>query len=157
MDAPQRDDWHAPRDSAPLPVAVLRHAQPDGGVHFDLLLAMRAPAGPDDRCAACWRCAAPADALEAGEATAAEQIGDHRALYLTLDVPRQLGEDRGAVAPVARGEWVLGDGVAASAAGAAGAAGSADESVPLTTEIRWSDGRRVVLQIHGGWLRRLRV
>ncbi len=89
----------------PLPAAVLRHTLADGSAHFDLLLARRAADDPDARIAATWRCDADPAALAPGGSCACTAIHDHRALYLTLGAARELGEGRGRVEPVARGEW----------------------------------------------------
>ena len=97
----------APASTAgtPLPAAVVRHeGAPDGG-HFDVLLAVRSPAGPDDPACATWRSAVDPAAAAAGEAIELEPIAPHRALYLALDGPRTLDGGRGTVTPVRRGSW----------------------------------------------------
>ena len=100
-----------PAGSPPLPAALLRHRPGDGTAHFDLLLAVRRPAGDDDACAATWRVAAAPDGAVAPDFRGgparlpAERIHDHRALYLRLDEPRTLDRGRGDVLPAARGTW----------------------------------------------------
>jgi hypothetical protein len=90
-----------------LPAAVVEHDAP-GGRHFDLLLAEREPAGPDDRACATWRCAADPSGFGGGGRCACERIDDHRAAYLALEGPRELSGGRGAVRPVAVGRWRAG-------------------------------------------------
>lgn len=90
-----------------LPAAVVEHDAP-GGRHFDLLLAVREPAGPDDRACATWRCDADPSALPAGGACMTEAIDDHRAAYLSLREPQDLPGGRGSVRPVANGRWRAG-------------------------------------------------
>ena len=87
-----------------LPAAVIEHEAP-GGRHFDLLLAVREPAGPDDRACATWRCGGDPSALPTGSGCASERIDAHRAAYLALEGPRTLTGDRGSVRPVAVGRW----------------------------------------------------
>jgi hypothetical protein len=87
-----------------LPAAVIEHEAP-GGRHFDLLLAVREPAGPDDRACATWRCRADPSELPAGSRCASERIDAHRAAYLALEGPRTLTGDRGSVRPIAVGRW----------------------------------------------------
>lgn len=116
-----------------LPAAVIEHDAP-GGRHFDLLLAVREPAGPDDRACATWRCGTDPSALMAGGSCACESIDDHRAAYLTLEGPRELPGGRGSVRPAARGRWR-----AAGAARAAGATHAAHGTEAF--EVEWTTGR----------------
>ena len=100
-----------------LPAAVIEHDAP-GGRHFDLLLAVRRPEGPDDRACATWRCEEDPSALPAGGGCMTEPLDDHRAEYLSLRGPRELSGGRGSVRPVANGRWRAGATGAAHAAGA---------------------------------------
>ena len=86
------------------PASVVLHETADGA-HFDLLLACRDPAGPDDPACATWRAADDPAQMQVGAVTAAERIGDHRALYLQLAGPAELSGGRGRVHPVAHGAW----------------------------------------------------
>lgn len=89
----------------PLPAAVVRHRGAPGGDHFDVLLAVREPAGPDDAACATWRAAVdPAEAAP-GSTFAVEPLPAHRALYLSLAGPRELGGGRGTAVPVRAGTW----------------------------------------------------
>jgi hypothetical protein len=108
-DAPQpfqpETDGTTWRPDAPWrPAAVIRH-ETAGGAHFDLLLARRAPEGPDDRACATWRAARDPAALAVGAETPVEPIADHRAHYLRLAAPTELSAGRGRVRPVAQGDW----------------------------------------------------
>ncbi len=124
-----------PADSLPLPAALLWHRPGDGPAHFDLLLAVRPPAGDDDACAATWRVeidpgaadratSAPADFRRADANLRAERIHDHRGLYLRLDAPRALDRGRGDVFPVARGTWTTAPGGGATVTWTDGARGT---------------------------------
>ena len=97
----------ATADAPWRPAAVIRH-ETAGGAHFDLLLARRAPLGPDDRACATWRAAHDPAALAVGAETPMEPIDDHRAHYLHLAAASELSGGRGRVHPVARGEWRAG-------------------------------------------------
>lgn len=88
-----------------LPAAVLRHQGAPGGDHFDLLLATRTPNGEDDRACATWRAAHDPATLDSGAAVTVEPIAAHRARYLALDAPVDLGAGRGMAVPVRRGRW----------------------------------------------------
>ena len=89
----------------PLPAAVLRHEGSPGGDHFDVLLAVRAPAGPDDAACATWRAAVDPACAAPGSSIAVEPVAPHRALYLALPGPRELDGGRGTVQPVRAGSW----------------------------------------------------
>ena len=86
-----------------LPMAILRHETPDGGAHFDLLLAEAAPVPDDARIVPTWRCARDPFALARGERARVESIAPHRGLYLRLEGSRTLDGDRGRVTSVHRG------------------------------------------------------
>jgi hypothetical protein len=88
-----------------LPAAVLRHLGAPGGDHFDLLLATRPPTGDDDRACATWRIQRDPYSVGEGEAVAVEPIDAHRARYLFLAGPVDLGAGRGSAVPVRRGSW----------------------------------------------------
>jgi len=118
-----------------LPAAVIEHDAP-GGRHFDLLLAVREPAGPDDRACATWRCGADPSALMAGGSCASEPIDDHRAAYLSLEGPCELSGGRGSVRPAARGRWRAGAAGAGRVPGAAGAPRASE-----AFEMEWTAGR----------------
>lgn len=94
----------APPGASWRPAAVIRH-ETAGGAHFDLLLARREPAGPDDRACATWRTAHDPAAMAVGAETSIEPIDDHRARYLRLADASELSGGRGRVHPVARGDW----------------------------------------------------
>ena len=91
-------------------MAILRHETPDGGAHFDLLLAGHASVGDDERSVPTWRCESDPMALPDGARTRAASIAPHRGLYLRLEAPHQLGEGRGIARPAHRGvHWIEGD------------------------------------------------
>lgn len=90
----------------PQPAAVLRHAGGAQGDHFDVLLATRTATSGDDPTCATWRTARDPGMLAIGECTTAEQIGAHRAAYLSLTAAKQLSEGRGTVTPVRAGTWL---------------------------------------------------
>lgn len=94
-----------PEAAGPLPAAVLLHRDAPGGTHFDVLLAVRAPAGDDDRACATWRTAQDPGLLEPGTALEVEPIQHHRARYLRLADPVELGAGRGTASTVRRGTW----------------------------------------------------
>jgi hypothetical protein len=125
-----------PAATGPLPAAVLHHTGSDVADHFDVLLAVRTPAGPDDRACATWRTPRDPGSLAVDERLAAERIADHRADYLGLRIERELDRGRGRVTPVRHGTW-------------SAAAGSAD------IELRWHDGTGTVLRAtpDGTWTR----
>ena len=100
-----KDSADLPSGDGPWPAAVVRHEGAPGGDHFDVLLAERIPAGPDDECCACWRSPADPGSAAAGSLLAVTRIHAHRALYLGLTVPRTLGGGRGTVFPVRTGTW----------------------------------------------------
>lgn len=104
----------------PLPAAVLRHRGAPAGDHFDVLLAVREPAGDDDRACATWRSPRDPAGLPAGTTLEIEPIPAHRARYLRLEAPVDLGMGRGTAVPVRRGTWT-------------GAGGR-------RLELRWDDG-----------------
>lgn len=108
-------------------IALLLHLLPDGTSHVDLLVARGANPAPEDRTVRTWRCANRPDRQPPGSVLDLERIGDHRAFYLGLAVPRTLDGDRGVVTPLRSGE-VEGD-------------GEGDE-----LRIAWDDGGR------GRWL-----
>ena len=89
-------------------MVLLRHDLPDGSSHFDWLIeraagATNAPAaatGPDIRCLLSIRVHG-AFPFRPGQTAAAEQIADHRRLY--LDYQGHISGDRGRVEQVARG------------------------------------------------------
>lgn len=123
-DAGPRGEW--------LPLAVIEHDAP-GGRHFDLLRAVREPAGPEDRPCATWRCSADPSTLAPGHGCGTERIDDHRAAYLSLPGPRTLSDGRGTVHPVAVGRWR-----------------SAEDGA---FEVEWADGRgngRMTLRFAAG-------
>ena len=124
-----------PAAAGPLPAAVLRHTGSEVADHFDVLLAVRRPAGPDDRACATWRTPQDPGSLAVGEGLAAERIADHRADYLGLRTERELERGRGRVTPVRHGTW-------SAAAGA-------------DIELRWHDGTGTVLRAEpdGTWTR----
>jgi len=125
-----------PAATGPLPAAVLRHAGSDMADHFDVLLAVRTPAGPDDLACATWRTPRDPGSIAVDEPLAAERIADHRADYLGLRTERDLERGRGRVTPVRHGTW-------------SATAGSAD------IELRWHDGTGMVLRAtpDGTWTR----
>ena len=84
-------------------MAILRHETPDGGAHFDLLLADAAAVADDARIVPTWRCARDPFALARGERVRVESIAPHRGLYLRLEGSRTLDGDRGRVTSVHRG------------------------------------------------------
>ncbi len=85
-------------------VALLLHELPDGSSHVDLLVARDGrPLGDDERSVPTWRCSTRPDMAPNGSVLSLERIGDHRALYLRLDVRRDLGGDRGWAAPLRSG------------------------------------------------------
>ena len=86
-----------------LPMAILRHETPDGGAHFDLLLADAGAVEDDARIVPTWRCARDPFALARGERVRVESIAPHRGLYLRLEGSRTLDGDRGRVTSVHRG------------------------------------------------------
>jgi hypothetical protein len=92
-------------------VALLHHHLPDGSSHVDVLIARDdVPRGDDMRDVPTWRCAERPDEAAPGRALALERIGDHRAIYLRLEMARDLGEGRGWVRPLRAGEaTALGD------------------------------------------------
>jgi hypothetical protein len=94
----------ATADAPWRPAAVIRH-ETAGGAHFDLLLARREPAGPDDRACATWRTAHDPAAMAVDARTPVEPIDDHRAHYLRLAAAAELSGGRGRVHPVAHGDW----------------------------------------------------
>lgn len=94
----------ATADAPWRPAAVIRH-ETAGGAHFDLLLARREPAGPDDRACATWRTAHDPAAMAVDDRTPVEPIDDHRAHYLRLAASAELSGGRGRVHPVAHGDW----------------------------------------------------
>ena len=120
--------------SGPLPAAVLRHVGSADGDHFDILLAVREPRDADDRACATWRCAIDPGTAGPGQVLEVEPIAPHRALYLRLASPRDLGEGRGRVEPVRRGAW---------------------RRTGEEIECRWEDGTvtRVVPESIGLWRR----
>ena len=84
--------------------------------------------GDDDRTVPTWRCAADPFELEPGDRCDASPIAPHRGVYLRLDVPRDLGDGRGRVAPIWRGTWRrVDDGVELSWSG-------------RVTRIAWTEG-----------------
>ena len=124
-----------PAATGPLPAAVLHHTGSDVADHFDVLLAVRTPAGAEDRACATWRTPRDPGSLAVGERLAAERIADHRADYLGLRTERELDRGRGRVTPVRHGTW--------------SAAGGAD------IELRGHDGTGTVLRAtpDGTWTR----
>lgn len=119
-----------------LPAALLRHV--GGGMpdHFDLLLAERTPEGDDDPACLAWRVPVdPAD-VQPGGTLAAFRLPAHRALYLGLRAPRDLGPGRGRAEPVRHGTWC----------------GRAGEGA-CRFRVRWSDGTEVLLEGEGTWRR----
>lgn len=86
-----------------LPMAILRHETPDGGAHFDLLLADQADVDDDSRTIPTWRCERDPMSLAPGERMRAERLAPHRGLYLRLTATRTLDGDRGLVLPTHRG------------------------------------------------------
>jgi hypothetical protein len=124
----------APAEPGPLPAAVLRHVGAPGGDHFDILLAVREPRDADDRACATWRCAVDPGTAGPGQVLEVEPIAPHRALYLRLAAPRELGDGRGRVEPVRRGAW---------------------RRIGEAIECRWEDGSvtRVVPESIGRWRR----
>lgn len=89
----------------PLPAAVILHRGAAGGDHYDVLLAVRTPAGPDDAACATWRAAVdPAEAAP-GSSFAVQPLPAHRALYLWLANAREIDGGRGTAVPVRSGDW----------------------------------------------------
>jgi hypothetical protein len=125
-----------PPAARPLPAAVLRHTGSDVADHFDVLLAVRTPAGPDDRACATWRTPRDPGSLAVGERLAVERIAEHRADYLGLRTERELDRGRGLVTPVRHGTW-------------SAATDGAD------IDLRWHDGTGTVLRAEpdGTWTR----
>lgn len=119
-------DLPLPLDDGALPAAILQHLNAPGGSHFDVLLAVRPPAGDDDPACATWRVASDPATLPAGTALELEPIAPHRARYLWIDAPVDLGVGRGTAVPVRKGTWRTGP----------------DRSI----EFRWDDGRRTRVQ-----------
>ncbi len=89
-------------------VALLLHHLPDGSSHVDVLVARDdRPLGNDEREVPTWRSSTRPDTAPNGALLSLDRIGDHRALYLRLDGPRELGGDRGLVAPLRSGSAEL--------------------------------------------------
>ncbi len=109
----------------PLPAAVLRHEGAPGGDHYDVLLAVRVPHGPDDAACATWRAAIDPAAAGPGDSLEVEPIHPHRAFYLSLAARHALDGGRGWVVPVRQGSWRRTDGEA--------------------IELRWNDGTTTVV------------
>lgn len=101
------DDTRMPAEHRPL--ALLRHEVPGHGAHFDLLLLAKPATEDEDRAALAWRTTGRIDAMAPGQRARLEAIGAHRALYLSLKGPRDLGGGRGSVEPVAAGRWAARD------------------------------------------------
>ena len=100
-----------PMAPGPMPAAVLLHRGAPGGDHFDVLLAVRMPTGEHDRACATWRAESDPAGLVAGDAVVVEPIPAHRARYLSLPGPADLGAGRGTAVPVRRGSWRGTDGL----------------------------------------------
>lgn len=84
-------------------MAILRHETPDGGAHFDLLLADSASVPDDARTVPTWRCERDPFTLAPGERARVEAIAPHRGFYLRLEGEHVLEGDRGRVRSVRRG------------------------------------------------------
>jgi hypothetical protein len=103
------------RASSPTPdgtTALLRHVLPSGAWHFDWLVALRAPADEDERCAHTWRMSARPDRLAPGERAALDPAPLHRGRYLRLVEAVELDGGRGRVEPVAHGRVLHASGTA---------------------------------------------
>jgi len=87
------------------PAALLRHTRSGAGDHLDLLLALRDPSSPDDRCAVGWRCTSAVHSLHPGGVASLEPTSLHRAFYLSLADSCELDGGRGRVEPLCRGRW----------------------------------------------------
>ena len=114
-----------PADGA-LPAAVLKHLDAPDGTHFDVLLAVRLPTGDDDLVCATWRAPHDPAELPPGAMLELEPIAPHRARYLRIGAPVDLGNGRGTAVPVRKGTWHAGP----------------DRSI----EFRWDDGGRTRVQ-----------
>jgi hypothetical protein len=85
-------------------IALLLHSLADGSEHVDLLIAPDGSARPDDaREIPTWRCPTRPDCAAPGIQLPLQRIGDHRALYLRLEGPRELDGGRGTVRPLRAG------------------------------------------------------
>ena len=107
--------WPVPPDSPSVPVVVLEHTEPGGGVHWDLLVARGPQCG-----AALWglRCQKRPDS-SLGTTVQVVPMPDHRAAWLELE--GVVSEGRGVVKQVARGLLHVSGDVA---------------------EVQWDDGRK---------------
>ncbi len=106
--------WPITSNSPPVPVVVLEHVEPGGGVHWDLLMAR----GPQQG-AVLWglRCQERPDG-SSGAVIHVVPMPDHRAAWLELEGAVSGG--RGVVRRLARGQVRVRDDVA---------------------EVQWDDGR----------------
>lgn len=83
---------------------LLEHRTPDGGSHFDWLLAPDdGRYGPDDRVLISFRVSRRIDLEDRPSEFEALRIGDHRWVYLSYE--GDLSEDRGSVQRLAEGVW----------------------------------------------------
>ena len=126
----------------PLRTAILRHTTADGRHHFDWLLAGGKLVDAEAGEAHCWRCPALLTQLKLDEHMSVEALPMHRGLYLSLDAPRQLDQDRGWVEPVARG-W----------------AGEETQSAPSTCRkfvLRFENTEPLFVKLEGDRLTRVR-
>ena len=84
------------------PAVILEHTEPEGGTHFDWLLAQDdLPHAPDDRVLVHFRCQVAPGAAEVGQSIEVELGPRHRWVYLRFE--GGLSGDRGAVRQIASG------------------------------------------------------
>lgn len=98
-------DWRPSSAGGPARVAIgLHDGARNAGPHLDFFVGPEEPVGDDERVVWSWRL--PIEAFEAGRIVpgsyAAEASDPHRALYLRLAEPRELGPDRGRFTPLLR-------------------------------------------------------
>jgi hypothetical protein len=100
-------DWRPPADGGPARVAIgLHEGAVDAAPHLDFFLGPAEPVADDARVVWSWRLRT--EALEDGRIVPgsyeAEASDQHRALYLRLAEPRELGADRGRFTPLLRAD-----------------------------------------------------
>jgi hypothetical protein len=136
MAPPEADSLPTP---APMRVAIARHEGSPSGDHLDLFAGPAGTTDPDAPAAACWRLPLSAwrdGALVDGRHEAL-RLAAHRALYLSLDAPRDLGGTRGCVRPLAA--W--------SATGAVGASRAEFRAAGVLLRLAAMDGDRWQLDV----------
>ncbi|MSR45347.1 MAG: hypothetical protein EXS15_08380 [Phycisphaerales bacterium] len=79
-------------------MALVRHDELNGAVHFDWFLA-------GESTARTFRCAGRLDQLSGDSESQLVEINDHRLFYVHLAERFELSDGRGSVTPVARGWW----------------------------------------------------